>query len=258
MYRNFIQHVPDLIQEVDFVGPIKSSKRVYKETIPEGLARLPARLADPDLMAAGKPTFLRIGEGNEPRNELLRVVKQYPSKDEVRTKVLGEMFPPTDTDPYFTRPDNIAAIRSASEQLGIPLERTGLRIATNPFRLEGDVTDVNLLAQITNKAAGDLKRSGKPTVANALTRKAQFFNQPRSYRELAVDGSEGIDSIYDAYKKAEPDINGSSQGLRPILNQAGGLDANIGIPTGRPENIPPMDIEGMKGANRYVDVSQGL
>lgn len=235
MYRNFIQG--------------------YREAIPNGL---PARLADPDLMAAGKPTFLRIGEGNEPRNELLRVVKQYPSKDEVRTKVLGEMFPPTDTDPYFTRPDNIAAIRSASEELGIPLEKTGLRIATNPFRLEGDVIDVNLLAQITNKAAGDLKRSGKPTVANALTRKAQFFNQPRSYRELAVDGSEGIDSIIAAYEKAEPRVTANSQGNRPILMQADGLDPNIGIPSGSPENIPPMDVEGMKGANRYVDVSQGL
>lgn len=235
MYRNFIQG--------------------YREAIPSGL---PARLADPDLIAAGKPTFLRIGEGNEPRNELLRIVKQYPSKDEVRTKVLGEIFPPTDKDPYFNRPDNIAALRFASEELGIPIERTGLRIATHPFRLEGNVADVNLLANITNRAASNLQQQGSPVLANALTRKAKFFNQPRSYRELAVDGSEGIDSIYGAYKKAEPDVNGSSQGLRPILNQAGGLDANIGIPTGSPENIPPMDIEGMKGANRYVDVSQGL
>lgn len=234
MYRNFIQG--------------------YREAIPSGL---PARLADPDLMAAGKPTFLRIGEGNEPRNELLRVIKQYPSKDEVRTKVLGQMFPPTDTDPYFNRPDNIAAIRSASEELGIPLERTGLRIATNPFRLEGDVTDVNLLAQIINKAAGNLKRSGKPTVANALTRKAQFFAQPRSHSEIAVDGTEGVEAILEAYNKAEPRRTANSQGNRPILVQADGLDPNIGIPSGSPENIPPMDIEGMRGANRFVDVSQG-
>ncbi len=227
-----------------------------RNSIPTGL---PARLVDPTLRTIGdNPQFLRIGEGNEPRNELLRVINQYPSKDEVRTKVLSQMFPPTDTDPYFSRPDNIAAIRTASEQLGIPLERTGLRIATNPFRLEGNVADVNLLAQITNKAAGDLKRSGKPTFADALTRKAQFFNQPRSYRELAVDGSEGIDSIIAAYEKAEPRVTASSQGNRPILIQADGLDPNIGIPTGSPENIPPMDIEGRKGANRYVDVSQGL
>ena len=234
MYRNFIQG--------------------YREAIPSGL---PARLADPDLIAAGKPTFLRIGEGNEPRNELLRVVKQYPSKDEVRTKVLGEIFPPTDTDPYFARPDNIAAIRTASEQLGIPLERTGLRIATHPFRLEGNVADVNLLADITKQAAINLQKQGSPVLANALTRKAQFFNQPRSYRELAIDGSEGIDSIIAAYEKAEPRVTANSQGNRPILMQADGLDPNIGIPSGSPKNIPPMDIEGMRGANRFVDVSQG-
>lgn len=235
MYRNFLQNkqaVPYLEKRNDFVGPIRRTRMegVYTEAIPSGL---PARLADPDLMAVGKPTFLRIGEGNEPRNELLRVVNQYPSKDEVRTKVLGQMFPPTDTDPYFARPDNIAALRVASEELSIPIERTGLRIATNPFRLEGDVIDVNLLAQIANKAAGDLKRSGKPTVANALTRKAQFFSQPRSTRELAVDGSEGIDSIVAAYEKAEPRITANSQGNRPILMQADGLDPNIGIRGGR-------------------------
>lgn len=234
MYRNFIQG--------------------YREAIPSGL---PARLADPDLIAAGKPTFLRIGEGNEPRNELLRIVNQYPSKDEVRTKVLGEIFPPTDKDPYFARPDNIAALRVASEELGIPIERTGLRIATYPFRLEGDVADVNLLAQITKRAAGNLQRQGSPVLANALSRKANFFNQPRSYRELAVDGSEGIDSIIAAYEKAEPRVTANSQGNRPILMQADGLDPNIGIPSGSPENIPPMDIEGMRGANRFVDVSQG-
>lgn len=227
-----------------------------RNSIPAGL---PSRLVDPMLRTIGEqPQFLRIGEGNHPRNELLRVVNQYPSKDEIRTKVLGDMFARDKTNPYFNRPDNIAAIRSASEELGIPLERTGLRIATNPFRLEGDVADVNLLAQVTNKAAGNLKRSGKPTVANALTRKAQFFAQPRSYSEIAIDGSEGVEAILEAYNKAEPRKTANSQGNRPILVQADGLDPNIGIPTGSPENIPPMDIEGMKGANRYVDVSQGL
>lgn len=227
-----------------------------RNTIPNGL---PSRLVDPMLRTIGdNPQFLKIGEGNEPRNELLRIVKQYPSKDEVRTKVLGDIYPPTDDNPYLRRPDNIAAIKSASQELGIPLEKTGLRIATSPFRLEGDVADVNLLAQVTNKAAGNLKRSGKPTFGNALTRKADFFNQPRSYRELAVDGTEGIEAILEAYEKAEPRRTASSQGNRPILMQADGLDPNIGIPTGSPENIPPMDIEGMKGANRYVDVSQGL
>lgn len=228
MYRNFIKG--------------------YRESTPSGL---PARIADPDLRTSAKPTFVRIGEGNEPRNELLRVVNQYPSKEEVRTKVLGDMFARDETNPYFNRPDNIAAIRSASEELGIPLESTGLRIAANPFRLEGAVADVNLLAQVTNKAAGNLQRSGKPTVANALTRKAQFFNQPRSYRELAVDGTEGIDSILDAVSKAEPRVTASSQGNRPILVQADGLDPNIGIPTGSPENIPWDNIEGMRGSNAY-------
>ena len=228
----------------------------YRNSIPTGL---PARLVDPTLRTIGEqPQFLRIGEGDHPTNELLRKVYQQPSKDEVRTKVLGDMFARDETNPYFNRPDNIAAIRSASEELGIPLERTGLRIATNPFRLEGDVADVNLLAQVTNKAAGNLKRSGKPTVANALTRKAQFFAQPTSFSEIAVDGTEGVEAILEAYNKAELRRTANSQGNRPILVQADGLDPNIGIPTGRVAEIPPDNIEGMKGANRYVDVSQGL
>lgn len=220
-----------------------------RNSIPAGL---PSRLVDPMLRTIGEqPQFLRIGEGNHPRNELLRVVNQYPSKDEIRTKVLGDMFARDETNPYFNRPDNIAAIRSASEELGIPLERTGLRIATNPFRLEGDVADVDLLAQITNKAAGNLKRSGKPTVANALTRKAQFFAQPRSYSEIAVDGTEGVEAILEAYNKAEPRRTANSQGNRPILVQADGLDPNIGIPSGSPENIPWDNVEGMRGSNAY-------
>lgn len=221
----------------------------YRNSIPTGL---PARLVDPTLRTIGEqPQFLRIGEGDHPTNELLRKVYQQPSKDVVRTKVLGEIYPPTDTDPYLRRPDNIAAIRTASEQLGIPLERTGLRIATNPFRLEGEVSDVNLLAQITNRAAGNLQRSGKPVLANALTRKAKFFSQPTSYSEIAVDGTEGVEAILEAYKKAEPRRTANSQGNRPILMQADGLDPNIGIPSGSPENIPWDNIEGMRGHNAY-------
>jgi hypothetical protein len=226
-----------------------------RNSIPSGL---PSRLVDPTLRVLGEqPQFLRIGEGSHPRNELLRKVYQQPSKDVVRTKVLGELFPPTETNPYFSRPDNIAAIRKASEELGIPLERTGLRIATYPLRIEGDVADVNLLAKITNKAASNLNQAGRPVLANALTRKAKFFNQPTIYSELAVDGTEGVEAILEAYDKAEPRRTASSQGNRPILMQADGLDPNIGIPSGSPENIPPMDIEGMRGANRFVDVSQG-
>jgi hypothetical protein len=229
MYRNFLN--------------------TYRETIPSGL---PARLVDPTLRVLGEqPQFLRIGEGDHPTNELLRKVYQQPSKYEVRTKVLGDMFARDETNPYFNRPDNIAAIRSASEELGIPLERTGLRIATNPFRLEGDVADVNLLAQVTNKAAGNLKRSGKPIVANALTRKAQFFAQPTSHSEIAVDGTEGVEAILEAYNQAEPRRTANSQGNRPILVQADGLDPNIGIPSGSPENIPWDNVEGMRGSNAY-------
>jgi hypothetical protein len=227
-----------------------------RNSIPSGL---PSRLVDPTLRVIGEqPQFLRIGEGNHPRNELLRKVYQQPSKDVVRTKVLGELFPPTETNPYFNRVDNIVALRKASEELGIPLERTGLRIATYPLRIEGDVADVNLLAKITNKAASNLNQAGQPVLANALTRKAKFFNQPTIYSELAVDGTEGVEAILEAYDKAEPRRTASSQGNRPILPQADGLNPNIGIPSGSPPNIPPDDIEGMRGANRYVDVSQGL
>lgn len=227
-----------------------------RNSIPSGL---PSRLVDPTLRVIGEqPQFLRIGEGNHPKNELLRKVYQQPSKDVVRTKVLGELFPPTETNPYFNRVDNIVALRKASEELGIPLENTGLRIATYPLRIEGDVTNVNLLAKITNKAASNLNQAGRPVLANALTRKAKFFNQPTSYSELAVDGTEGVEAILEAYDKAEPRRTASSQGNRPILPQADGLNPNIGIPDGSPPNIPPDDIEGMRGANRYVDVSQGL
>ena len=114
MYRNFIQGYREAIPSSRVASLITPEE--ITPAIALGKSTLfsnPARLADPDLMAAGKPTFLRIGEGNEPRNELLRVVKQYPSKDEVRAKVLGQMFPPTDIDPYFSRPDNIAALRIA-------------------------------------------------------------------------------------------------------------------------------------------------
>lgn len=244
MYRNFLN--------------------TYRETIPAGL---PSRLVDPMLRTIGEqPQFLKIGEGNNPRNELLRKVYQQPSKDVVRTKVLKNILAVNPTDKYdvFSKPNNAYALIRASEDLGIPLESIGFSVDpnSNAFRLKGslytDSTAIDNARTLVGRVASTQAKAGNPYIYNQLQREQEFFAQPTSHSEIAVDGSEGVEAIYEAYKKAEPDVNGSSQGLRPILNQAGGLDANIGIRAGSPENIPPMDIEGMKGANRYVDVSQGL
>lgn len=267
MYRYFLQNkqpVPYLEKRKDFVGPIKRVKMegVYSEDIPAGL---PSRLVDPELMGAGKPTFLRIGEGNEPRNELLRVVKQYPSQDEVRTKVAKEALSLDYADKYNLLRDvnKRYALIKASQETGIPLEPMGLSVdpESSAWKIQGAFNatpeNVNNARTLLGRVASQGKARGDTFLYDALGKMQGYYSLPRETREIATQGHEGIDSIYSAYLKAEPPVTATSQGNRPILPQAGGLNPNIGIPSGSPENIPPMDIEGMRGANRFVDVSQG-
>jgi len=221
-----------------------------RDSIPSGL---PSRLADPDLKATGKPSFLKIGGGDNPRNDLLRDVRVYPSQDEVRTNVITDILArnSNDKNDVFTRPNNIAALRTASQELGIPLENIGLSIATNPFRLEGQVTNFKDARSLVGRVASTQAKQGNDFLYEKLKRQATFHNQSRSTGEIAVDGTEGIDSIMAAYEAIEPRVTASQSGNRPILIRADGLDPNIGIQSGSPQNIPPMDMEGMRGSNAY-------
>ena len=235
-----------------------------RDSIPSGL---PSRLVDPTLRVLGEqPQFLRIGEGNHPRNELLRVVKQYSSKDEVRANVLKDVFAlnPKDKFDILSQPNNAYALLRASKDLGIPLETIGLSVDpnSNSWRLTGSLstnaTSLSNARTLIGRVASTQAKAGNPYIYNQLKKKQAFFAQPTIYSELAVDGTEGVEAIYEAFNKAEPWRFANSQGNRPILVQADGLNANANMKSGSPENIPPDDIEGIRGANRYVDVSQGL